>query len=85
MPEYKIEKGIPIPQANIKKHESGKRREGKKCKYPWAEMEVGDSFFAEGTGPTIYAAAKGWCLRHELPFDFLTKKVENGMRVWRIQ
>jgi hypothetical protein len=38
---YKIEKGVPIP-----------RKQGEKSKYPFFEMEVGDSFEAKVDGNT---------------------------------
>lgn len=41
---YKIEKGIEIPEC---KHGGGKNR-----KYPFDEMDVGDSFFVPVIDPT---------------------------------
>lgn len=68
-----IEKGIPIPP---------KRKGG--VPGLWASMEVGDSVLLEGasqnqaTGrfaPT--AKRKGW--------KFITRKVDGGVRVWRVK
>ena len=77
MDEIKIEKGVPIPK--IKGH----------AKYPWNEMEVGDSFFAPLNGRdfgqfrnSISTSAR----QHKLGTtkNFRTATVDGGVRVWRI-
>jgi hypothetical protein len=67
----KIDKGIPMPG-----HHSEK--------YPWKDMEVGDSFLVEGmmkatqmSGPKAYAAKK-------YGHTYATRLEEKGLRVWRI-
>lgn len=67
----KIDKGIPIPPSN-----TGSR-------YPFAHMEVGDSFFAETRQSKMTAAARNWGVR--LKRKFVTRKESNGTRVWRIE
>jgi hypothetical protein len=65
-----IEKDIAIP--NLRR------------KYPWKDMQVGDSFFIEGIVITkITATAYQTGLR--LGRKFLSRTVENGVRVWRIE
>ena len=70
---YTIEKGIPIPQRKID------------AKYPFREMQVGDSFFTSGT-PASYFSLHIRLLR---PKKFSCRTVvENGvkgLRIWRIE
>ena len=70
----KIDKNIPIPQ----KSSSGAR------KYPFHEMEVGDSFFISTTSPNdiprIRAAANSYGKNNDKVFMTLT--VDGGCRVW---
>lgn len=66
-----IEKGIPMP--------SGRPMQSR---YPWREMEVGDSFVAtvKGKGrpaPPKELVAQGW--------KFAMRMTEDGLRVWRTQ
>ena len=68
MIEIKIESGIPAPT-------------GGRFKYPWAEMNVGDSFFVPGKNigniPITHATLK-------TGFKFVRSTVDGGVRVWRI-
>ena len=74
MSEYKIEKGFPIPLPC---------KRGK-AKYPWRELEVGDSFFVAGAKSVIIASsANGFAARHP-GLNFVCRQVEGGVRVWRI-
>lgn len=78
--EIKIEKGIPIPpptsQGNVK--------------YPWREMEVGDSFFVSAKTPKDCSRMQsgfGASWKRFKPMKF-TSRIENegaGVRVWRIE
>lgn len=68
----KVEHGIPMPAS---------RSIGR---YPWAEMKVGDSFYAPGkkhdqvSGMTSY-----WSKR--LGRKFAARRWDKGVRVWRIK
>lgn len=70
MTEITIEKGIPIPPKS------------RRSKYPWEQMEIGDSFQVEGQKSVGFPKAfleKGW------EFERRTYQ-ENGtdfVRVWR--
>jgi hypothetical protein len=72
---YEIEKDYPIPKIE------------RRHKYPFKDMEIGDSFFApfeDGVAPErvrvrIINAAKVYD-----PMKFITRKVDGGFRVWRI-
>jgi uncharacterized membrane-anchored protein len=71
---YAIEKGIPLV---------GKKTSLVSSKYPWAIMEIFDSFFVpEGNGKSISVSAsqagKG------LGAKFVVRSVDGGIRVWRI-
>lgn len=73
--EFKIEKGVPVPL--------GRHNRGGACKYPWNEMEPGDSFFVPGRALrnfNIVAPAN----RRYAPKRFVARTVKGGVRVWRI-
>lgn len=74
MSEIKAEKGIPIPR--VSKHP---------MKYPWNEMEVGDSFIAT----TSTRQSTWWANLRFAPKRFISRTVdENGkpsIRIWRIE
>lgn len=65
----KIEKGIPLRLY---------------YKYPFGDMEVGDSFFAENIKTSCLAnAAHQYGTRHNMKFT--CRKEGTGSRVWRIK
>ena len=67
--EIKIEKGIAPPTA----------RRGRRMKYPWDKMEVGDSFLGRRSvsgSAAIQARKRDW--------EFVTSVEGDGRRVWRI-
>ena len=74
----KIEKGVPVPK-NITR----------KAKYPFREMEVGDSFFitdkvdAERTRKKVSAAATMFCQNKD--YKFKTQTFDSGVRIWRVE
>lgn len=65
----KIEKGIPLPV--------------KPNRYPWDDMEVGDSFFIAGKN-TSEIGGHVSNARRRLGFDFTSRTVDGGTRIWRI-
>lgn len=67
--KYEIEKDIPIPEV------SGKGR----SKYPFPEMEVGDSIFSDNV--SIRQAAYAYARRKGK--KFVVRQVDGGYRVWR--
>jgi len=76
MPEFKIEKGVPLPP-------KGTGRKNGTYKYPFRDMEVGDSFFVPITdrkqwfSTAAMKALPGW--------KFAQRKVTGGIRVWRVE
>lgn len=77
----KIEKGIEIPKKNT--------GSGRKYKFPWNKMEVGDSFFVKGDakiqGRTCFQSAYRYKKRNSPEFGVSVRKVDGGIRVWRIK
>lgn len=65
----KIDKNVPIPSA---------QRKG--SKYPWAQMQVGDSFFVPGKAKGLYQAAKANNIK--ITVRTVKEKGKEGVRVW---
>lgn len=71
-----VEKGRPIPPLTTKK-------------YPFGEMEIGDSFWVpmgeneEKTKNMIRCAAGAFGRRRVMKFS--VRKIDNGFRVWRVE
>lgn len=71
---FEIEKDVPAPV---------RERAGRPTKYPFAQMQPGDSIFMPGakTAPMSVIAKH----KAQNPGQkFATQKEEGGMRVWRI-
>lgn len=68
--EFEIERGIPVSPRE------------KRARYPFAEMEVGDSFFSSKNIDRIRSAAHAYGKYQNMKFQ--TAIVDNGIRVWRI-
>jgi len=75
MSEYKIDKGIPVPEPNVR---------GRTSKYPFRQMEVGDSVFIPRMASTISGL-----LSQAKPMKFTTRTATEdgikGTRVWRVE
>ena len=73
MSEFVIEKGVPVPQ-----------RKAPPPKYPFARLEIGDSFEA----PPIHAkGAQSAASRYKKAnpgWDFVARKTQDGARIWRL-
>lgn len=70
-----IETNVPMPKANGK---------GRPAKYPFGEMDIGDSVFIEGqaVGGSAYLSAMQHARLHSKKFTGRT--VEGGLRIWRV-
>lgn len=80
-----IDKNIPVPS----------KVRGRKAKYKFADMEIGDSFFAEGQASVQVSILT--CAKRHLPKKFVTQKatvgegdkgdgiIKNGFRCWRVK
>jgi hypothetical protein len=73
----KVDKGIPLPQ---------QKGSGRRPKYPWLDMEIGDSFTVPpGTRKSLAGSGNRQARLAGLPHRF-TQRIDNGeMRVWRIK
>ena len=84
---FEIEKGIPIPAVQ--------RRAAGSSKYPFASLEVGDSFFVAATpsegesqneaSDRVFNSLSGskYRAKKHLNRDFTARVVDGGVRVWR--
>lgn len=77
---YEIEKGVEPP------------RVGKKQKYPWSKMSVGDSFFVPCEGDTRRVVANNtsnagriWTRANKPDCRISSHQVDGGVRVWLIK
>ena len=67
---YKIDKNVTPPAKG-------------RTVYPFAQMEIGDSFMAPGIAPrTLYQAAFSYSRRHGGKFS--TRAENDGARCWKI-
>lgn len=71
---FQIESNVPLPEPKL-----GIR----KAKYPFADMNVGDSFVVSGKlKQTVASSASRYARLHGK--RFAVRKVPDGYRVWRI-
>lgn len=69
MEDIKIDKGIPVP--------------GPRYRWPFAKMEVGDSFtVGKGAATDLRNGASRWKARHP-GWEYLTRKEGDRVRFWR--
>ncbi len=77
----KLDKNIPIPN---------KAPKAGNIKYDWAEMNVGDSHlkeceYSQSMQSSIKRSAAKWAEKHNPTAEFTTRKVQGGIRIWRIK
>lgn len=69
---YAIEKGIPVPEFS------------KAPRFPYASLEVGDSFLVEGIKPTsVYGSNHRQ--NKKTGKKFIARIEDGGVRVWRVE
>src|SRR6185369_1499740 len=71
-----IDKGIPVAKIAY-----GLNRE---FKYPWRDMEIGDSFLFPGTISSSTAASNARDAGRRLDMKFSTRWTPAGFRCWRV-
>lgn len=72
---YKIEKHVPAPEDL-----------GGMKKYPFDDMEIGDSFFVpNGKVRNIKQQVQYYQNKTEKRKRFAVREVEGGVRVWRVE
>lgn len=70
-----IEKNISVPAA---------QNVGRPRIYPFAEMEIGDSFLLPtAEKDRVGQAAKAWKARHG-GWNYRTRVLDEGIRIWRV-
>ena len=55
-------------------------------RYPFKEMDIGDSFFLDDfrLAESARISAFNYVKRHDLPWRFSLRKIDNGWRIFRI-
>jgi len=74
-----IDKGVPLTPSLVGSP-AGKRHN----RYPWTEMAVGDSFFVEEAKPTNRLFAAASYAQRVGDRQFTCRRVDGGVRVWRV-
>lgn len=70
-----IEKAVPLPETH---------RPVRTSKYPFSQMEVGDSFLAEDIkATTMYSSVARYIKASGNTKKFTVRSTEAGVRVWR--
>lgn len=69
-----IDKGVPFQDG---------RRSGRKPKYPWAKMEVGDSFGVQGVSANSMRVTARYH-KQRTGRDFRVAEAAGQVRVWRV-
>ena len=72
-----IEKNIPVNRF---------LKRSLKHKYPFAELDLWDSFYVELDAQEINVLrVLAWRFAKQTGWKFVTKKVDAGVRVWRVE
>lgn len=72
--KVEVEHGIPMPG----------RLDNLPDEYPWAEMEVGDSFKAKGIHKKSLSSRIYRAQKKHAPKKFEYRNLPDGIRVWRV-
>jgi hypothetical protein len=75
MSQINVEKGFPIPEV----------RKDSMRKYPWKEMEIGDSFFLEGITRNRAGSICNGGMRNNSGKKFSYRSIDGGVRIWRVE
>lgn len=74
---FEIEKNLPLPERQ-------RGTPGRNAKYPFAKLEVGDSFFIPGI--KVQSASRNANYHSmRLGRKFVCRTVDGGVRIWRIE
>lgn len=73
--EFKIEKDVPMPKVY----------NGRTCRYPFAEMRIGDSFFVAESVATSNSVGSSvhYFRKKNKSVKFAVRREQGGCRVWR--
>lgn len=74
MSDFEIRRGVPVPAIT------------RDSKYPWADMEDGDSIvFPSDTATGAATSARSWVSRHRPDLSVVTRTFEDGaVGIWFI-
>lgn len=77
--QYSVDKGVPLPNPRV--------RGGKLIKYPWDELQVGDSFFVPtGSVKNIQVMRSNCHQRSQRSkHRYIVREVTGGYRIWRTE
>tara|TARA_R110000823_G_scaffold231589_1_gene358253 strand:- start:39 stop:269 length:231 start_codon:yes stop_codon:yes gene_type:complete len=73
---------LPVTDAYPIPKDKGKT--GPNAKYPWATIKVGESFFVAGKKSAGYLGGSRTCAMKKYGHTYTIRKVEGGIRVWRV-
>lgn len=71
-----IEQNVPMPEV---------KREGRKTKYPFSKMEVGDSCFFPGATPKGKESHAAHSYGYYNGMKFSGRTMDGGLRIWRTE
>lgn len=75
MTNWEVSENIEIPES----------KRGRKPKYPFTKMEVGQSVFFPSTKPGGKEAMTAYTTGKRLGFKFVVRAEGDGVRVWRTE
>jgi len=78
----RVQKGVPIPPVKPRGRNGGLKY---RRKYPWHEMEIGDSFNFPNPGESGKNAHNAVILASKNGRRFVARQYDGGYRVWRVE
>lgn len=80
--QYPIERGVPVP-------ENTKSAAGRPTRYPFADLQVGDSFFVKSS-KKHFTSERSLCsalhrARTLLGWNFIWSRADDGFRIHRLE
>ena len=74
MNAFKIEDHIPAPTRGYVME-----------KYPFADMKIGNSFVVDTVSSSVHAAACAYVKREKLDWKFVSRRIGDKRRIWRVK
>ncbi len=78
---FVVERGVPLPP----KPRPGPHPGFLRKRYPFNAMQIGDSFFVAGSNTLRIQASLVDAAKRAIHGDWTTRRVEGGVRIWRIK
>jgi hypothetical protein len=76
-----VDRGIPVPEVKLRPKPRARKE---KCKYPWHEMQIGDSFLVKDHRPSCSIQAMASDRGKRDGRKYTTRVTTKGVRIWRI-